>query len=121
MVDRRGRGDHWERVAESFLRSRGLKTLHRNYQVRSGEIDLVLLDGQTLVFTEVRYRGNTACGGAEESVDGHKQRRIVSAAELYLQRHERQAVRPCRFDVVSIGSEGGRTVLNWIRDAFEAT
>ena len=99
---------------------RGLKTLERNFQVRFGEIDLVMLDGETLVFAEVRYRENNRHGTGADSVTRAKQRRIVSAAQLYLQRNPREALRPCRFDVISIGSDGGRTLINWIPDAFDA-
>jgi putative endonuclease len=60
---------------------RGFKTLERNFQVRFGEIDLVMLDGETLVFAEVRYRENNRHGTGADSVTRAKQRRIVSAAQ----------------------------------------
>ena len=107
-------------MAESFLLARGLKTLHRNFQVRSGEIDLVMLDDEILVFTEVRYRGNSGHGSGAESVTWTKQRRIVSAARQFLDRHAQHARRPCRFDVVSIGGGADGAELNWIRSAFDA-
>ena len=119
MATTRQRGSHWEQVAESFLNKRGLKTLQRNYQIRSGEIDLILLDGDTLVFTEVRYRKHSNHGTGADTVTWTKQRRIISAAQHFLQRHPIGPSRPCRFDVVSIGTENGRTLLNWIRDAFD--
>jgi len=120
MASTRQRGQHWEQVAEAFLNKRGLQTLQRNYQVRSGEIDLILLDGDTLVFTEVRYRKHSSHGTGADTVTWTKQRRIISAAQHFLQRHPIGSSRPCRFDVVSIGTENGRTLLNWIRDAFDA-
>jgi putative endonuclease len=116
----RQRGSHWEQVAESFLNGRGITTLERNYRVRCGEIDLVMRDGNTLVFTEVRYRGNDSHGSGAESVTPAKQRRVISAAHRFLQSHPSERVRPCRFDVISIGSRDGRTLLNWIRNAFDA-
>ena len=120
MATTRQRGSHWEQVAESFLHKHGLKTLERNFQVRCGEIDLVMLDGNTLVFIEVRYRVNDGHGSGADSVTWTKQRRIINAAQLFLQRHPGEAFRSCRFDVVSIGTENGRTLLNWIRNAFDA-
>jgi putative endonuclease len=120
MATTRQRGNHWERVAESFLNKRGLQTLERNYQVRCGEIDLIMRDGNTLVFTEVRYRGNATHGSGADSVTPTKQRRIIHAAQLFLQRHPSFQDRACRFDVVSIGPEKGRTLMNWIRNAFDA-
>lgn len=117
----RGRGKRWERVAESFLNDRGLKTLQRNFQVRFGEIDLVMLDGNTLVFTEVRYRRNDRHGSGADSVTRAKQERLIRAARQFLQYHDPHRIRPCRFDVVSIGGSETRAVLDWIRDAFEVS
>jgi len=120
MTTTRERGSHWEQVAESFLNGRGLKTLARNYYTRCGEIDLVMQDGNILVFTEVRYRVSDGHGSGADSVTRTKQRRIINAASRFLQRHPSEASRPCRFDVVSIGAQEGRTLLNWIRNAFDA-
>ena len=79
-----------------------------------------MLDGDILVFTEVRYRRNHRHGSGADSVTSAKQRRIAQAARLFLQDHDPHQTRHCRFDVISISSEGSRTVLEWIRDAFEA-
>lgn len=120
MSTTRQRGNHWERVAELFLNKRGLETIERNYQARFGEIDLVMLDGHTLVFTEVRYREHSRHGTGADSVTRTKQKRIISAAHRFLQCHPGDSLRPCRFDVVSIGTQEGETILNWIRNAFDA-
>jgi putative endonuclease len=120
MTTTRQRGSQWEQVAESFLNKRGLKTRERNYQVRLGEIDLIMLDGNTLVFVEVRYREHDRHGSGADSVTWAKQRRIIRVAHRYLQCHPEDSLRPCRFDVISIGAENGRTLLNWIRNAFDA-
>lgn len=120
MVTSRQRGSHWEQVAETFLNERGLVTLERNFHARFGEIDLVMLDGNTVVFTEVRYRENDKYGSGADSVTWTKQRRIISAARRFLQCRPADSLRPCRFDVVSIGKQDGKTNLNWIRNAFDA-
>ena len=120
MEHTRSRGSRWEKVAESFLRDKGLKTLSRNFRGRCGEIDLVMLDGATLVFAEVRFRARSTHGGGAASVDAVKQQRISRAAREFLQRERRHARRPCRFDVIAIGQEQGRARLRWIRGAFEA-
>ena len=86
-----------------------------------GEIDLVMLDGQTLVFTEVRYRASDAYGSGAESVSFAKQKRIVMAAQNFLRFRQHHPSQTCRFDVISIGKEEGRTLINWIRGAFDAT
>lgn len=119
MESTRDRGGYWEQVAESFLNQRGLKTLERNYTARCGEIDLVMRDGPVLVFTEVRYRKNDRHGSGADSVTLTKQRRIISAARLFLHCHPSEQKRLCRFDVISIGSSEGRILLDWIRAAFD--
>ena len=121
MRDTRSQGSQWEQVAERFLNGKGLKTLDRNYNGRLGEIDLVLLDGATLVFCEVRYRARGSHGGGEASVTPLKQRRLSLAARRYLQQERAHARRRCRFDVVAIGRHRGQTLLHWIRNAFEAS
>ena len=114
------RGSQWERAAESFLRQRGMRTLTRNYRARVGEIDLVMLDGNTLVFAEVRFRADESYGSGAETVTRAKQQRIIRAARNYLSRHAGVIDMPCRFDVVSIGTREGRTLIRWVRNAFEA-
>ncbi|NNK37503.1 MAG: YraN family protein [Xanthomonadales bacterium] len=120
MKSRLERGADWEQSAEAFLAERGLHLLQRNYRTRRGEIDLVMRDGETLVFVEVRYRGAGSRGSGAESVTPAKQRRITEAARHFLSRADPHTLHPCRFDVVAIGQERGRTVMNWIRGAFEA-
>jgi putative endonuclease len=120
VSDTRNRGAHWESVAARFLSERGLKPLSRNYHGRFGEIDLVMLDNEALVFIEVRFRRRSAYGSGADSVTRTKQARIVRAAGRFLQENPRQRRRPCRFDVVSIGIDGEEPVIDWIRGAFEA-
>ncbi|MGA0265448.1 MAG: YraN family protein [Lysobacterales bacterium] len=117
-------GEHWETVAESFLRDRGLRPLRRNFQSRLGEVDLIMQDGPVLVFVEVRFRRASSRGSGAETVDRRKQRRIEQAAALFLAGHPRLAARPCRFDVVSMGKHFGReqqdVTIEWIKNAFQA-
>lgn len=111
-------GTRWERRAESFLNARGLETVARNFSCRLGEIDLVLKDQGCLVFTEVRYRRDHGHGSGAESVTVAKQRRLIRAAQVYLQRNRQQATLPCRFDVMSLWHRGGELRIDWIRNAF---
>ncbi|MBD9416786.1 YraN family protein [Pseudomonas sp. PDM16] len=106
-----------EQLARDHLLQHGLRLLAQNWTCRGGELDLVMLDGDTVVFVEVRYRKHTAWGGALESVDARKRQRLILAAELFLQRESRWGKQPCRFDVIAIGS--GDTPLNWLRNAFD--
>ncbi len=103
-----------EEVAARFLERQGLAIVARNYRCRAGEIDLVARDGDTLAFVEVRLRGSEAFGGARESVDAAKQRRILQAARHYLAGRPEQ---PCRCDVVLLDRLDPARV-EWIRDAF---
>ena len=102
-----------EEQALGFLVHHGLKLKERNYRCRSGEIDLILLDGKTLVFVEVRMRRNRAFGGAAESITQRKRTRLVAAARHYLA--GKQPLPACRFDAILIESDGAPV---WIKDAF---
>lgn len=115
MNARASRGAAVEAACARWLAQRGLPVVARNVRCRFGEIDLVLDDGEVLVFAEVRLREHDGFGGAAASVDGRKQARIVACARWYLAQHPRQALRPCRFDVLAVGAGGA---IDWIRDAF---
>ena len=106
-------GAQAEEQALGFLVHHGLKLKARNYRCRSGEIDLILLDGKTLVFVEVRMRRSRAFGGAAESITQRKRARLVAAARHYLA--GKQPLPACRFDAVLIESDAAPV---WIKDAF---
>lgn len=108
-------GKEAEQQAAAYLQSQGLQLLECNYHCRGGELDLILRDGDTLVFTEVRFRKQQHFGGALASVDHHKQQRLIRAAQHYLQTHKWKG--PCRFDVVGMSSH---KPPDWVRNAFEA-
>lgn len=119
---RRDTGQAAEGWALTHLEEHGLRLLTRNWRCRLGELDLVMLDDDTVVFVEVRYRRHSAWGGAEASVDARKRARISAAAQVFLQQQQLWARHPCRFDVVAIGPAERRSSpqLNWIRGAFDA-
>lgn len=109
-----------EELARLYLQQHGLKLLARNWSCRRGELDLVMLDVDTVVFVEVRYRRHSAWGGAVESVDARKREKLTRAAMHFLQQESRWAKHPCRFDVIAINAEGNSTPrLNWIQNAFD--
>lgn len=112
----RARGDEVERLTEKFLKKKGLKLLERNYLIKGGEIDLVMQDGEFLVFIEVRYRKSQAHGSGAESVTTRKQQRLNRAARHYLQHHFGNHEPSCRFDVIS--AHGDPITLEWIKNAF---
>ncbi|MBH3340116.1 YraN family protein [Pseudomonas mendocina] len=108
-----------EQAARQHLERNGLRLIEQNWSCRRGELDLVMLDGDTVVFVEVRARRHSAWGGALESIDARKRGKLVIAAELFLQQHSRWTRYPCRFDVVAISTDGA-TRLDWIKNAFDA-
>lgn len=108
-----------EQRAEQFLRQQGLSTLERNFRTRTGEIDLVMRDGNCLVFVEVRYRRQTAFGNGADTVTWQKQQRLIRAAQSFLQIRGYNNS-PCRFDVVAAHGEQENLQLQWIKSAFEA-
>ncbi len=114
-------GRRAEQDACDYLERRGLRLVERNYACAHGEIDLVMLDRDTLVFVEVRYRRSRRYGGGAESIDWRKQDKLSATAAHYLQAHPKAARRPCRFDVIALsGENNGGTHIDWISNAFQA-
>lgn len=106
-------GRYWEQYALGWLRARGLVLIEENFRCAGGEIDLVMRDGDMVVFVEVRQRDDPEHGGAAASIGPAKIRRLVRAARWWLLRCER--LPPCRFDVIAIDGEH----LDWLRDAIQ--
>ena len=79
-----------------------------------------MLDGEALVFVEVRYRAGSGFGGGAASVDLGKRRRLVRAAQAFLLRHPQYAEAACRFDVIDASGDPRAPRLDWLRDAFRA-
>ncbi len=107
-------GQTAEARAEAFLVSHGLKRLARNWRCRFGELDLVMQDGATLVFVEVRLRNRSDFGGAAASVTPAKQKKLLAAARQYLS--TLKTLPPCRFDVIALA---GDAPPEWIKNAFD--
>jgi putative endonuclease len=109
-----------ENLAVDVLSSRGYAILERRYRTDHGEIDIIAMDGETLVFVEVRAKATAECGTAAESVTREKQRRIVRMAAVYLAMHN--LVDPqCRFDVVAIDEALSEApIVTVFRGAFDA-
>ena len=110
-----------EKLAENFLRRRGFRTLNRNYQCRSGEIDLIVGKANTVVFVEVRFRKNEAFGTAVESVNPAKQARIIRCARHFLMHNPGLATRELRFDIIGITHEDSQRGyrVEWLTNAFQ--
>jgi putative endonuclease len=112
-------GKSGEELACRELERRGYAIIARRYRVRSGELDVVARDGPTIVFVEVKTRVGRMFGDAAEAVTPLKQLRMTRLAEEYLMRHHLTDC-PCRFDVVAISVEGGKTEVEVVQNAFDA-
>lgn len=111
-------GTEFERKAESYLVNCGLRTNCRNYKCRSGEIDIVMHDGDYIVFVEVRFRRNSDYGDPFETITLRKQKRIIRAANHFLAANPHLHDKPCRFDAVGVSNSDGHIRYDWIKDAF---
>ncbi|MBB3143219.1 YraN family protein [Halomonas organivorans] len=116
--DARRRGAHIERVAADWLIGQGLDLVATNQHAKGGELDLVMREGEVLVFVEVRHRASSRHGHPLETVTATKQRRLVQAARFYLQRNRLSCA--CRFDVLAVTGTPPDLGFEWVRGAFEA-
>ncbi|HET7267698.1 MAG TPA: YraN family protein [Oleiagrimonas sp.] len=113
-------GDTFEQRACAHLVQAGLTLVASNYSTRFGELDLVMRDGDTLVFVEVRYRRNTRFGGAAASVTRSKRERLIRAAAGFIGNHAQYANCACRFDVVTFEGDSEHAQGRWKKAAFDA-
>ncbi|RDS84413.1 YraN family protein [Dyella monticola] len=116
----RAAGAAFEQRACKELEHAGLAVLARNYTTRYGELDLVMRDGDTVVFVEVRHRVRAGYGSAAMSITASKQAKLVQTAQLWLAANPRHAQQACRFDVVTYDGPGESAKMEWLRGAFEA-
>ena len=114
------RGHQFEEIACRHLEGQGLNLLARNFRTRSGEVDLVMADRETVVFIEVRSRASARLIEPVATITFTKQRRVIRAAQLFLARHQRLSGHPCRFDVVGITGTLESHSLTWLKAAFTA-
>jgi putative endonuclease len=108
-----------EDLAHRYLRDHGCTVVARNYRTRSGsgELDLVVWHGKTLVFVEVKARSGDEFGEPDRAVDQEKQERLHFAGRDYARRAGVEWEKT-RFDIVSIVLGRPRVRIEWIRDAF---
>ena len=116
-------GQHGEQLALAHLKDAGLTLIARNFSCRMGEIDLIMRDrsalqGDILVFVEVRYRHSSSHGGAAASITATKRQRLVRTASRFLQLHRGYARWPSRFDGVAITGAPKSPRISWLRNAF---
>lgn len=109
-----------ESLALAYLEQRGLTLLARNYRCKIGEIDLIMRDGSSIVFVEVRHRRSRHFGGARASISHGKMRRVARTAQVFMKHQRISFETPIRFDVVTIdGALDHQPKTSWLQAAFE--
>jgi len=120
LSNARAQGSLFEDVACAYLAAKGYQVIGRNLVFLRKELDIVALDGDTVVFVEVKGRKSSEFGTPAEAVDHRKQAGIVRAATAYLEQTDMWD-RQSRFDVITIVvSDGNEYRIDHIKDAFGA-
>lgn len=112
--NKRALGGEYEKKAALFLEAKGYRIVTCNYRCRSGEIDVIAMDGRYLVFVEVKFRSSDSLGFSLEAIDKRKAERIRRAAAFYLYENHYPEETPCRFDAVGVDYDR----MIHIKDAF---
>jgi putative endonuclease len=111
-------GPSGEKAAARHLKQIGYRIVARNYSCPAGELDLVAVDGDAIVFVEVKTRRSNEAADPEVNVTPAKRRQLTRAAKYYLMAKSAQD-RPARFDVVAVVlPEKGRASIEHFVDAF---
>ena len=118
QLSNRSSGAWGEELALRYLTQRGYVLIERNYRTRYGELDLILRDRDTLVFTEVKLRRGLGFGDPLEAVTPRKQASIRSMARQYLRDRRPGFFDTLRFDVVGIVLLGNAPRIVHVKDAF---
>jgi putative endonuclease len=106
------RGQQAEEDAKQYLLRKGLTFVDQNVHCRFGEIDLVMRNGNEIVFVEVKYRSKSSHGSAAEFFDWHKRKKVEKAIAFYMHQHKlNPAMVPHRLDVIAIDNER----IDWIK------
>lgn len=107
LISKRTQGSLYEQKARVYLEAQGLRFIAANQSFRCGELDLIMQQGETLVFVEVRQRKSNRFGSAVESIDYRKQQKWLNAANMWLVTKRKQSLETanCRFDVVAFEGE----------------
>ena len=108
-------GEQGEGIARRYLEQQGLRYLDANIASNLGEIDLLMMDGATLVFVEVKMRKTASFGGAIAAITPTKLKRLRQTIALYLQQNPHHALRDCRIDAILIQGVGAQRDIQWLR------
>ena len=105
-----------EQLACAFLINHGLALLDANVACVQGEIDLIMQEGDTLVFVEVRWRKSSAFGGAAASITAAKLKKINAACDVFLQYNPKWRNAPCRIDAVLLQGDLSEPHMEWLKN-----
>ena len=108
-------GQAAEDQAARYVQRAGLRVVARNWQSRTGEIDIIARDGDTLVFIEVRQRASKTFGGAAASISAAKRSKLIATAQMYLQ--TLPTIPPCRFDALCFEADQ----VEWLKNCIDAS
>jgi len=114
------KGLQYESQAKLYLQKQGLKLCQQNYHSRFGEIDLVMFDGDTVCFVEVKYRKSLDFGGAASAISYSKRQKIIKTAQIFMSENRKLANRAMRFDALILQQIDQDININWIENAFYA-
>ncbi len=115
-MNRVEKGKKYEEAAVAFLKERGFIVLERNYRCRQGEVDVIGIHDNCLVFVEVKYRKDNSRGVPEEAVGVSKQKKICHTSDYFRISHKKYFPLQVRYDVVAV--TGDESNIKWYRNAF---
>ena len=116
-LNRRHSGKHYEALAEQYLVRQGLSSIGRNFHSKGGELDLIMLEGSTVVFVEVCYRASQHYGHAAETVTPSKINKLINTANVWLMKQGKSVhTTDFRFDLVAMHQQGKQ--IEWIKNAI---
>ncbi len=119
IKDHNKKGQQAEQIALEYLQSQGLIRLYENFSCKQGEIDLIMLDKEFIVFVEVRYRKKTQYGHPLETINYQKQQKIIKAIQVFLLQYPKYNHLPCRIDAIALHSQADQEKINWVKNAIQ--
>lgn len=113
-LNQRELGKKYEDLAAAYLKDKGMQIIYQNYRCRQGEVDLVGIHENCLVFVEVKYRKSNRQGMPEEAVGVRKQMKICRTSDYFRVSHGRYSAMQVRYDVISVINDE----ITWYQNAF---
>ena len=106
MLKKMTKGRTGEEAAAFLLEEKGMQILSRNFHSRKGEVDIIALEGETIIFVEVKTWSSYGIDALEQALDAKKQRKIIETSKYFLSLHREYRYMAVRFDVIFISPTG---------------